>query len=309
MPDEISSNDNGTTTTGGDQVGVTMGSPVNRDIIKIDLATGTVHRSFLDHVLCMDDAKANVFGVELYYQGEPVQVSNMTCTGYFIRPNGDTVTIQGNVPEITTGGGQIALVQLPQACYAYDGQFTLVIKVHKSQSSTTTTVRIIDGTVVRTRTGIIVDPGIPIPDIDELLSIIAAAEGHTYEADHGITLSGATFRLTESVRKHINCLRMVHIGHGETADLGTASPTAGYLVVIWKCGTGGTNGIKFAHVTGTDTFSETNIVNTGTDNCQLAFDSDTDNDNADPHWTITNGHASVDMRAIVLMSSTSEVFC
>lgn len=286
-------------------------APMHEDYITVDLDTGTVHRSFCDHVICQDNAQGNLFGVQLLKGGEPATVPDgTTCTGYFIRPDGNTVTIPGDVAEIVPEGeGQRAWVILPQACYAYPGQFTLVINLHKGNY--TTTVRIVDGTVVKTRTGTIIDPGIPIPGIDELLSIIAAAQGNTYDASNGVTLSGATFKLTGDVRRHLNTIRHFNIDHGESTTLKTSQWNSGWLVIFWHCGTGSTYGIKFAHV---NTESETNYtaVNmalNSTDNCQLAYDTDEANDYANPHWTITNGHESADMRALVIMSTSGDTFC
>lgn len=296
-------------------VGAVNTVPMHEDYVTIDLDTGTVHRSFCDHVICQDNAQGNLFGVKLLKGGEPATVpEGTTCTGYFIRPDGNTVTIPGDVAEIVPDGeGQRAWVVLPQACYAYPGQFTLVINLHKGNY--TTTVRIVDGTVVKTRTGTIIDPGIPIPGIDELLSIIAAAQGNTYDASNGVTLSGATFKLTQTVRKHLNTVRHINLGHDGQEDssinLGTQSPTSGWLMIVWHCGTGNTYGLKFAHVDSdlTDKFIAVPIAINGTDNCLLSFDPDDANQNADPHWTITNTHADAHLRGIVIMSTTSELFC
>ena len=288
--------------------------PMHEDYVTIDLDSGTVHRSFLDHVICQDNNQANLFGVKLLKGGDPATVpEGTTCTGYFIRPDGNTVTIPGDVAEtVPAGEGQRAWVILPQACYAYPGQFTLVINLHKSNY--TTTVRIVDGTVVKTRTGTVIDPGIPIPGIDELLSIIAAAEGHTYDASNGVTLSGATFKLTKAVRQQLNAVRGINIGHaGQAPDneiwIDAADRQSGWIALIWRCGSSGNNGVKFAHIATQDqeTYyaSVVNIVLNGTDYCQLEFDDDAD----DPCWHITNTNDDgLHLRAIVLMSHPGDTF-
>lgn len=141
-----------------------------KDIVDIELNSGTVHRSFAQKILGEGDNKANRYGVRLWRDGEPESVGGSTCMGYFIRhANGDTVTINGGLFS-----GQEAFVELPEACYAYDGGFTLVIKL--VGGGITGTMRIIDGTVVDSLIGAPVDPGSVIPDISDLMAVIERAE-------------------------------------------------------------------------------------------------------------------------------------
>ena len=142
----------------------------HEDIVDIELNTGTVHRSFAQKILGEGDEKANRFGIRVWRNGEPVDVGGATCMGYFIR-NGGTETV------IISGGlfnGQVAYIELPAACYAYEGAFTLVIKL--VGDGITGTMRIVDGTVVDSMTGTPIDPGGVVPDLDELLAIIDRAE-------------------------------------------------------------------------------------------------------------------------------------
>ena len=140
------------------------------DIVDIDLDNGTIHRSFAHRTLGEGDVNANRFGVRLWRSGEPVTAAGAQCIGYFIRHgHGDTVTINGGLFS-----GQEAYVTLPDACYAYDGAFSLVIKL--IGGGVTGTMRIVDGTVVDSVIGSPVDPGGVIPDLDELLAVIGRAE-------------------------------------------------------------------------------------------------------------------------------------
>lgn len=142
----------------------------HEDIVDIDLGTGTVHRSFAQKILGEGDEKANRFGIRVWRNGEPVDIGGATCMGYFIRNNGtETVIISGGLFN-----GQVAYIELPAACYAYEGTFTLVIKL--VGDGITGTMRIVDGTVVDSMTGAPIDPGGVIPDLEELLAIINRAE-------------------------------------------------------------------------------------------------------------------------------------
>lgn len=137
------------------------------DIIDVELTGGKIHRSFMSHSIGAGDEQANRFGVRVFRNGEPVDMSGSTCAGYFIRSTGDTVPITGTV------NGNVAWVELPAACYAYEGQFALAIKV--SGNNATGTMRIVDGVVMNTATDTAVDPGRIIPSIETLIEAINEA--------------------------------------------------------------------------------------------------------------------------------------
>lgn len=137
------------------------------DMVDIDLDGGNIHRSFLNRSIGEGDNLANKFGVRAFRNGVPEPIGS-TCAGYFIRPDGNTVAIAGTV------SGNEAYVILPQACYAYEGQFSLAIKVSGSNSDTST-LRIVDGVVSNTTTGSVIDPGTILPDINALIAAIEEA--------------------------------------------------------------------------------------------------------------------------------------
>lgn len=137
------------------------------DIVNVELNSGSIFRSFLNHQIGEGDSGANRFGVRVFRGGEEVSVSGATCTGYFIRPEGDTVVITG------TASGNTAYVDLPQACYTYEGQFSLAIKL--AGGDVTGTMRIVDGVVTNTTTDTLIDPGTVIPSIEDLIEAIETA--------------------------------------------------------------------------------------------------------------------------------------
>lgn len=137
------------------------------DIVDVELTNGVIHRSMLCRTIGEGDAMANRFGVRVKRNREAVDLTGITCTGYFIRSTGDTVIITG------AATGNTAYVTLPQACYAYEGQFALAIKLQGN--GVTGTIRIVDGVVSNTQTGSAVDPGTIIPTIDALIEAIEDA--------------------------------------------------------------------------------------------------------------------------------------
>lgn len=142
-----------------------MANITKEDIVDIELQTGNIHRTFLSHSIGTEDNNADWFGVRVFRDGEPVNVEGCTVQGYFRNPRGENIAI-------TTGNsiiGNVAKVLLPQACYNYDGQFTLAIKL--IGSGVTGTMRIVDGVVNNANTGGAVAPVETVPTYQEILAV------------------------------------------------------------------------------------------------------------------------------------------
>lgn len=140
----------------------------HEDIVKVDLANnGVIHRTFLNRTIGKDDDYANRFGVELYFNGEALNLDTASCIGLFMAPDGQNIIISDQ--NHAYAGGNRAFVQLPQACYNVEGPFTLAIKV--IESPVTNTVRIIDGTVCNTGADNPVAPVGSVPTYQEVLAV------------------------------------------------------------------------------------------------------------------------------------------
>ena len=140
-----------------------------RDIVDINLETGNIHRSFLKHSIGYKDQKADHFGIRTYRDGVPVDLTGVSVQGIFLPPQGDPIAItSGNIVD-----GNVAEVVLPQACYNYDGQFTLSIKLVDSNNSVTGTMRIVDGMVDNTHASGTVAPTDAVPTYQEILAVYA----------------------------------------------------------------------------------------------------------------------------------------
>jgi len=153
---------------------------IKEDIVGIDIAKGNIFRSFAAKALGEGDSLGDRFGVAVYRNGEPENIANQTMTGFFIRPNGDTVVI--NNGQIS---GNVAYITLPQSCYVYEGSFSLVLKMTRPNNDTAT-VRIVDGVVVNTTTETQIDPGSTIPSIEDLLAIVAQFEDLPFSVANGM---------------------------------------------------------------------------------------------------------------------------
>lgn len=138
------------------------------DIVDIELESGTVFRSFMNKAIGEGDSNGNRFGFRCLRNGEPVSLTGSAVIGHFIRADGDTVQLNGEVD------GNTAFVTLPSTCYAVEGQFTLAIKL--SGGGVTGTIRMVDGTVIKTTNGAVLDPGSVIPDLSEYLAAVEDVE-------------------------------------------------------------------------------------------------------------------------------------
>lgn len=133
------------------------------DLVDIELSTGVIHRAMLAKTIGYADTNADRFGVRVFRNGEPVDLTGVTCSGYFITAGGVTIALTNGAI-----GNNEAYVTLTSACYAEEGTFSLAIKL--SGGGLTGTVRIVDGVVSRTETDVTIDPGTIIPNIETLIA-------------------------------------------------------------------------------------------------------------------------------------------
>lgn len=162
------------------------------DIVEIDMNRAGFHRSFLNHSIGRDDTCANRFGVRLVRMGEPVNLGSATCEGFFLSPSGNHIVISGQYAQTD---GNMAYVELPAACYDYEGPFTLAIKV--VGGGVTGTVRMVDGQIVNTFTDGAVAPVGSVPTYQEVLAVydqmLAAKAGSVrYDIEQELTTAQRT---------------------------------------------------------------------------------------------------------------------
>lgn len=149
-------------------------APIYReDLIDIDLDNnGSLHRSFLNHAIGKMDDMANRFGVRLFRSGQPVNVEGCQCSGVFMAPNGQNIAISGN--DVTGKSGNAIWIQLPDACYAVSGQFSLAIRVTSEYADVVSTMRIVDGVVNNTGADDVVVPVDRLPTTNDILEAFQA---------------------------------------------------------------------------------------------------------------------------------------
>ena len=147
---------------------------IYKHIYKIDLNDHLKRRDV--GILATHDSNANRFGAELTQGGKAFDVSSYSVFGYFIRPNMETVLIEG------TAEGNTVYVDLSANCYVYDGAFTLSVKIVNGDM--TQTILVCDGHLAEARTGVIIDPEHVVPSLEEVLAKMAEVDEATNNANN-----------------------------------------------------------------------------------------------------------------------------
>ena len=130
---------------------------------KIELSEGALEQP-LGIKFVSGDKQAHRVNAELYRGGKPADLSGATVLGRFLRADGATVEVQG---EVT---GNVASVTFDATCYAVPGR--LDVSLQLTQSGVITTPLILHAMIRRGATNVIVDPGNIISDLSELLEMI-----------------------------------------------------------------------------------------------------------------------------------------
>ena len=149
-----------------------------KHIYRVDL-NQPLKRFDVGDILASGDEKANSFEVAVCRDGVNVDLAGCAVYGYFIRPNDETMKVNG------TASGNVARVELSKSCYVYDGAFSFAIKV--TGNGITQTVAVFDGRIVRTTSENIVDGDRAFYGLEDLLAQIAAVEAATNYANTAAT--------------------------------------------------------------------------------------------------------------------------
>lgn len=137
------------------------------------------------------DNGGNKIGVEVFDNGVAASLSG-SVYGYMIREDGATVTVSGTLSS------NKAYIVLPASAYIVPGMISIVIKVG------TTTVGACVGTVYRTTTDTIVDPGHVIPSLAELLAQIAACQAATTAATNAASSANSAASTANTAASNAN---------------------------------------------------------------------------------------------------------
>lgn len=147
-----------------------------------DLSSGTAVVSINSPLVAGDD-RAQTFRVSLTENGSNPNLSNVSCSAYFVRGktqshDADTIPLDGEIV------GSDALVTLTSGCYTRNCYFALTIKLTNSSTGEKRTILIARGTVMKSQDGSLVDPDGTIPTLDDIFAQIEAMEAATDNANN-----------------------------------------------------------------------------------------------------------------------------
>ena len=107
------------------------------------------------------DANAHAFVVEVKRGSESADLTGARCEGWFVRADGVTVPIDGEV------AGSTATVTLLPACYAVPGRFALAVKL--ALGDVIHTILRAEGSIDVSRTDALTEGGTGVQSFDEIL--------------------------------------------------------------------------------------------------------------------------------------------
>lgn len=130
--------------------------------------------------LAQNNNKAHRVGAIVTQGGEPLPLGG-NCSGTAILADGSTVPLTGVV------SGNEAYVELNATCYTVEG--TIIVSVTWISGQLQTTLLWAVGTVKITNTGTVIQPGDPIPNLEQLMAQITAMQEATAAANAAATKS------------------------------------------------------------------------------------------------------------------------
>lgn len=203
-----------------------MADITHQHTYNVDVDTGSIKQPG-GVLIGMGDDAADVFTVALSKSG--TACSDLEGgTGYFQRPDGTTVLIEGTVT------GNRIIVELPAECYVYAGACKLTVKAQTTVGDgADVTVAIIEGRVLITRTSATSDPG-SIWQVDDLWNALnskvdePASEGTSGQA---LLTDGNGNRYWGSAQSASAAGSVIVDGATYSLRTGTAG-AAGYLTLV-----------------------------------------------------------------------------
>ncbi|MEF9925770.1 MAG: hypothetical protein RR757_04465 [Raoultibacter sp.] len=129
----------------------------------------------LDAPLVKGDKAAHVLIVTVERGGAAFMLAGVSCIGYAVLANRQTVVIQG------TAAGNEARVLLPAACYSVPGRISLLVQLAVEGEQLTPLC--LSGNVCAGATEAVIDPGAIVPNLGELLAMVAEVKAAIGRAD------------------------------------------------------------------------------------------------------------------------------
>lgn len=147
-----------------------------------DLLCG-VFQTNLPMLFASGEKSAHSLTIQLREGREPAAIHSQTVKAYFIRSDKSTVFWSGSI------SGSTVSVTMKESCYVQPGGFSLIIMIGDENDRTAVFWGV--GTVVRSATDSLVDPGGQIPSLEALLALIGTIEDATDAAHEATTAANS----------------------------------------------------------------------------------------------------------------------
>lgn len=132
---------------------------------QVNLDAMTPVKEIKSGYLAYGDNRAHTFHAECLEAGEPASLSGVTVVGVFVRPDQTAVELPGTIK------GNTASITLTQECYAVPGECAVLIRLVHADGTKRVALWL-RATVLETEFSQTVNPGEPLPNIDDLLAAI-----------------------------------------------------------------------------------------------------------------------------------------
>lgn len=194
----------------------------------------------IPHQFAMGDNESHTFSVLVYDSDNPsCGLMAGTVSGIVVRPDGGSVILTGekgeaaetvNLPDGTTAQATRCTITTLQACFAYAGQITVVIRLVDDE--TITAVFMGRGPVVPSLTDTPVDPGELIEDITTL---IATANQAAEDAEDALEQASAIVSYAEQTGQTDaqKLQARTNIGAGSAADVADLKSAINIVSAGW----------------------------------------------------------------------------
>ena len=136
-------------------------------------------------LLMEGDAQANELRVSLFDGETPLDLSGLSVGGSFTRADGAEVPITGSVE------GNVVKAVLDEYCYAVPGPFGLYVQLLDSLGDVKRTVLLTAGYVHERGHGPVIDTGIALPSLDDILAQLETMKNVTNAANQAASGANA----------------------------------------------------------------------------------------------------------------------
>jgi hypothetical protein len=165
------------------------------NIIKADIDKPLVRKN-VGVAMASGDALANRYGASITRNGTEVDVETCSVIGYLIRPNDETLKLDG------AASGNLVYVDIPKNGYVYDGAFSLALKIRGDGLEKT--IAIFDGQIARTTTEHIVDGDRVVYGVEDILALVDDMEKAEADASSAAARANTAAGSAESAASSAN---------------------------------------------------------------------------------------------------------